>query len=117
MTTILSGCGGGYDVFCAIPQYLKYIDSKKKIILLNLSFTSRKLLEDLTTKKQILKPNSDYFIINYKNITENINNHYFPEYYLSKELESRYIKYSESTINQIKNINILLNIKMFIKFI
>ena len=27
MTTILSGCGGGYDVFCAIPQYLKYIDS------------------------------------------------------------------------------------------
>lgn len=104
MTTILSGCGGGYDVFCAIPQYLKYIDSKKKIILLNLSFTSRKLLEDLTTKKQILKPNSDYFIINYKNITENINNHYFPEYYLSKELGiDIYIIDSESTINQIKN--------------
>ena len=28
MATILSGCGGGYDIFCTLPLYFKF---KKKI--------------------------------------------------------------------------------------
>ena len=104
MTILLAGCGGGYDIYCGIPQYFKYMKEKKNVLLLNLSFTSSKLLEDLVKKKQIYKPNPNYYIINFKNITDNINNNYFPEYYLSKELKCDiYIIDSESTINQIKD--------------
>ena len=104
MTTLLAGCGGGYDIFCAIPQYLKYLESNKKVILLNLSFTSIKLLDELVENKQVFKPNQNYYVIDYKNITNNIKNHYFPEYYLSKELNCLiYIISSENTINQIKD--------------
>ena len=47
MSIILSGCGGGYDIFCSLPLYFKYKSEKQNVILVSLSFTRKSLLESL----------------------------------------------------------------------
>ena len=96
---ILSGCGGGYDVFCTIPLFFEN-KSKNKIIV-SLSFTKKNDLEELVKKKEIDKLNNNLYLINAKKIS-NINNKYFPEYYLSKNIDhSVYLILCDSTINEI----------------
>lgn len=42
---LISGCGGGYDIFCGLDLYLNLIKQGKKVILGNYTFTKKKLLK------------------------------------------------------------------------
>ena len=54
MSIILSGCGGGCDLFGAIPYYYKLKNSNKKnLILVNLSFTDELNLRLLSKKNKM----------------------------------------------------------------
>ncbi|CAH6420831.1 Hypothetical protein KVN_LOCUS52 [uncultured virus] len=41
----ISGCGGGYDIFCGLDLFFNLIKDEKKIIFGSYSFTNRKILE------------------------------------------------------------------------
>ena len=104
MVTILSGCGGGYDVFCTLPLYFKFKKQNKKVILLSFSFTPLDYLENFVNSKQINKVNNFCYLIDVNNIKDNIKDCYFPEYFLSKELNDQvYIIHSDASINQVKD--------------
>ena len=54
MSIILSGCGGGCDLFGAIPYFYKLKNSiPKNIILVNLSFTDELNLRLLSKKNKV----------------------------------------------------------------
>jgi len=96
---ILSGCGGGYDVFCTIPLF--YENQDKNRIVVSLSFTDESFLLKLTEKKEVLQLYKNLFLIDSQKITD-INNKYFPEYYLSKHLKHPiYLILKDTTINDI----------------
>lgn len=76
---LMSGCGGGYDIFTGLPIYFKF-NKEYKIILANFSFTKKNLLEKFQKISESL-----YFVYYQSNI-EIEKDLYFPEYYLSKEL-------------------------------
>jgi len=52
---LLAGCGGGYDVFSALPLYFALKNEKKNVFLSNLTFTSGGLLMNCKTKRFGLK--------------------------------------------------------------
>lgn len=104
--TILSGCGGGYDIFGSIPLFFE----KENPILVSLSFTKKELLDD---NKKIHKITDNLYFVDHTDETyykESCDNMYFPEYYLSKNLKHGvYLILCDSTINQIIDAyNILL---------
>lgn len=104
MATILSGCGGGYDVFCTLPLYFKLKKQNKKVILLSFSFTPLEFLESIFKNNKINKINDFCYLIDANKIKDNIKDSYFPEYFLSKELNDQvYIIHSDATINQVKD--------------
>jgi hypothetical protein len=97
MSVIISGCGGGYDVFGGIPLYLENKNLNLDVLLINLSFTQEKHLKNVNAKKLC----NNFYVINANNIQNNIN-FYFPEYYLSKQLCCDvYIILVDSTIQEI----------------
>ena len=83
MAILIAGCGGGYDIMGGIPLYLDLIKQKKKVYLLNLSFTTYSSIYSLKNKKNI---NDLCFEIDYSK-NKNLEFDHFPEYYLSKELK------------------------------
>ena len=44
---LLSGCGGGYDVFCGLDLYFNLISQAKKVVFGNYSFTNINLLKEV----------------------------------------------------------------------
>jgi hypothetical protein len=88
MNLLISGCGGGHDIYCGIPIFLKKKDSGHSVFILNLSFT------DITIIKTLVNYEKIHNFCYYFNYEDNIEDRhgsqyefdYFPEYYLSKEL-------------------------------
>ena len=106
MATILSGCGGGYDIYGAIPKFLRFKKTKKykNIILVNLSFTNKYLLNKLAQNGEIEKISNVHFIIDAKNIKATKFDTIFAEYYLSKYLETQvHVINCDCTIRDIQN--------------
>ena len=102
MSIILSGCGGGYDIFCSLPLYFKYKSEKQNVILVSLSFTRKSLLESLADKKQIKVICKHCYLVDPEIKMDVEGWEYFPEYYLSKILEQPiYVIHSDITINEI----------------
>ena len=100
MRTILAGCGGGYDIFGAIPMYLDFLKSKKPI-LVSLSFTPLEILNILVETNQIRKIGDTLFSIDAEKISDQKFD-YFPEYHLSRHLKQEvYLILCDSTIAQI----------------
>ena len=54
-TVIISGCGGGYDIFGGLPLYFEIMKTAKKIILVNFSFIDLNISEYIS---QCLKNSS-----------------------------------------------------------
>lgn len=54
-TIMISGCGGGYDIFGGLPLYFKMTSTAKKIILVNFSFTDQQTCDVLTEHKMATK--------------------------------------------------------------
>ncbi|MBD3352179.1 MAG: DUF1152 domain-containing protein [Candidatus Lokiarchaeota archaeon] len=81
---LLSGCGGGYDIFCALPLYFYLKNLGKKVSLASLSFTDFDNID-----KNSVKMVGDYcYIINKsikfnKSRLEESSDVFSPEYYLS----------------------------------
>jgi len=77
---VLSGCGGGYDVFGALPMYFRLSREGKKCVLLNFSFTEAYVLRNAAKKlgKYLYRVDPDEKHQGY---------HYFPEGYLANELQ------------------------------
>ena len=73
MTTLLCGCGGGYDIFCSLPLYFKFQNSK----LLSFSFS----LNSVIRKYNCVDLYKSISWIVYPQIINE--NNYFPEGYLS----------------------------------
>ena len=118
MSILLSGCGGGYDVFCTIPLFFEYQKKKKNIIVVSLSFTKVRLLEKLTIENQIEKLKSNLYFVDAKKMV-NKEYDYFPEYYLSRHLQQGVyvIIIKQSTIKQITEAyNVIIHKKNIIKF-
>ena len=103
MTTILAGCGGGYDVFGVIPLYME-LKSKSKcsnILITSLSFTEKSLLEN--QKKGVTKITNNLYKVNASQIG-NTMFEYFPEYYLSRHIDCDvYCILVNSTVGEIKS--------------
>lgn len=77
---LISGCGGGYDIFTGIPLYYELkAKSTKNIYLSSFSFTD-KLYEKKGEK--ITRFCIEIRYMNY--IKDNTNPEYFPEYHISK---------------------------------
>lgn len=69
---LISGAGGGYDIFCGIPIYIFLKKQGKDVILGNLSFS----MLDTVTKKRISEN-----LVEITSESDGID-HYFPEKYL-----------------------------------
>lgn len=76
---LLCGCGGGYDIFCGLPLYFNLNERFKNIYLTNFSFTEKEYLE-----KYEKIGNSCYIVDG--TVTFDIDNMFFPEHHLAKEL-------------------------------
>ena len=63
MATILSGCGGGYDIFCTLPLYFKFKKQNKKVILISFSFTPLDFLIKFAKSNQINQIDDFCFLI------------------------------------------------------
>lgn len=110
---ILSGCGGGYDIFCTIPLFFENQDKNR--ILVSLSFTQESFLLELTKKKEVLQLSRNLFLVDFQKVT-NLNNKYFPEYYLSKHLNHPvYLILNDTTINDINHAYKIIINKLKIK--
>lgn len=103
---LIIGAGGGYDVFCGLPLYLKLKSEKKNVHLANFTFTDTRrlkefeLLKNTQTCYKVLADDIKLYTVNDIEIPpawtgidkqEYIDEHlrslnYFPEGYLSKEL-------------------------------
>lgn len=103
---IIAGCGGGCDIFGGIPLYLSL--KKHNIILTNLSFTKKSLLD--TCESHVEKITDTMYVVDAQKT--NFSYKYFPEYYLSRELNTKvYILLQKCTINDLKtNYEIIMNI-------
>lgn len=77
---LLLGCGGGYDIFCGIPLYLRLKELYKDVYLGNLSFTKNGYLSLF----QEFSPGSR--IVNHTTTIPEYD--YFPEYDLSRQLKT-----------------------------
>lgn len=95
-TIVISGCGGGYDIYGGLIVYHRMKANTTKIIMLNYSFTSTNLLNSTSCKIT----NHLYRIDPNIQIPENAS--YYPEAYLSIELnQSVYALADDPTINDI----------------
>jgi hypothetical protein len=83
MTALVSGCGGGYDVFSGLSLVHGLQQEGKRVVLLNLSFTSEDLLE---SQKQVAR---GLFRVDGRVQVRGqaIASAYFPELHLSRELQ------------------------------
>lgn len=79
---IISGAGGGYDIFGGMLIYNNF--KKEEIILFNLSFTSTDILDNLVKTKNVEEICYRCYKIYPGNYAENIE--YFPEYKLANKL-------------------------------
>lgn len=79
---LLAGCGGGYDVFGAIPLLVEFLDAGKEVHLANLSFC---YLNGLSGAMQHPKHPNLYAVLA-KTATEKV---YCPEAWLARWLEER----------------------------
>lgn len=79
---IISGAGGGYDIFGGMLIYNNF--KKEEIILSNLSFTSTNILDNLVKSRKIEEICYKCYKIYPGNYAENIE--YFPEYKLANKL-------------------------------
>ncbi|CAF1580465.1 unnamed protein product, partial [Didymodactylos carnosus] len=89
-TIIISGCGGGYDIFGALLFYFKFKSENNnnavKFILVNYSFTKMSLLNEYSQKLT----NALYRVtptISDKHLDENM---YFPELRLANQLNETF---------------------------
>ena len=57
---LISGAGGGFDLFCGIPLYFNLVAQGKKVTLANFSFT---WLNE-TTAQNIVTPNLQPLTVN-----------------------------------------------------
>lgn len=97
MTTILAGCGGGYDIFGCIPLFYQLKINK---ILTNLSFTTLDLLEKLSDETHIIKLLKGFYLIPPGTYADSC--YYFPEYELANKLNHHvYIIHNTNTISDI----------------
>ena len=97
MTIILSGCGGGCDIFGCIPTFFELRDKNpnQNIVLISLSFTDLIGLKLLAKKNKIKSYNTEnsstLFKIDAKDLNPDDSNFskfftYFPEYFISLHL-------------------------------
>ena len=75
---LLAGAGGGFDIYCGLPLYFALREAGKEVFLANLSFSMLDTVPSITTGLHEVTPTSRGF------------EHYFPELYLSRWLESVY---------------------------
>ena len=47
---LISGCGGGYDIFCGLDLFFNLVDQGKNVVLGSYTFTNNKLLMKVGTK-------------------------------------------------------------------
>lgn len=92
---LISGCGGGYDIFTGLPIYFEYMNINN-IYLSNLSFTKEEYLEKFT------KICDSLYEVNFSHCTidKNIK---FPEYYLSKELNKSIYCFIDKGLIKLRN--------------
>ena len=122
MSIILSGCGGGCDLFGAIPYFYKLknsiqkISNEKNLILVNLSFTDQLNLKLLAKKGQVKNLSPKLYKVDARKLQNNKENkkflNYFPEYFISLYLQQPVylILIFHSTISSItKDYNIIIN--------
>ena len=106
-TILLAGCGGGYDVFGAIPLYLKY--KKEHIYISSLSFTHRLVLDECSCVKKLQE---NLYLVDASEDKVSQKFDYFPEYYLSYELKKEiYVILVNSTIKQIEQAYLFISNK------
>lgn len=112
---IIAGCGGGCDIFGGIPLYMSLTKKTDNIILTNLSFTKKSLLDTLG-EENIKKLTSSMYEIMATNEKEF---DYFPEYLLSFELKKKiYVILKDCSIEEIiNNYNYLINMYKNIYYI
>jgi hypothetical protein len=93
---LILGCGGGYDIFCGLPLYFELINNNN-VNLASFSFTNKNDLKKFESITQ------NCYKVNAKNhhIDDNI---YFPEYKLSKCINSNiYCINTHTTISIYEN--------------
>ena len=84
---LLSGCGGGYDIFTGLPLYFHLKSNGYRVFLSNFSFTSRNLLNN----SELIENSSTCYKIRYKSPGEdNSKTKYFPERDLCIHLNNNY---------------------------
>jgi len=102
-TILLSGCGGGYDIYGGLPLYHE-LKEQYTIVISNLSHTNPDILKELESVsdehvKQITK---NCFRISPGNYADTVD--YFPEYLLANKLNcSIYAMCQYETVNDIIN--------------
>lgn len=82
MAIILSGCGGGYDIFGSLLMYQKFLSQNEDLFLVNYSFTDSDVI-----RKFGIEITKFLYKIEYNGTDYDGDDCYFPELYLSKEIK------------------------------
>jgi hypothetical protein len=104
--TIISGCGGGYDIFGGLHTYylIKENNLNDKVILVNYTFTEIKIIQNYCKKIS-----DNFYMVAYDDKITIGDKLYFPEWWLSKCLnEPIYLIYSATVQEIINGYNYLL---------
>jgi hypothetical protein len=87
-TVVLAGCGGGYDVFGALPLYFKLRELGARVILVNLSFVDRQSA-DAAVAGGLGTRLGEYLyrFTGYRDGVDGLSARFFPEGRLAAELQ------------------------------
>jgi len=81
-TILISGCGGGYDIFTGLPLYFELLSkhTTNHFVIANLSFTHIDLLKKFSVS------NRHYYKVKFDDSLSDDKLTFFPEYELSRQL-------------------------------
>lgn len=99
LNNLYIGCGGGYDIYGAIPLHLT---NEHNSYFVSLSFTN---VGNIKNSSYVNKINDYFYSINTAQHIEEFDNIYFPEYHFSREMKVKvyFIIVDLVNINKIRN--------------